>query len=437
MMKRVIFLLVGFVGLLAGCNRALPATPAGASVDTAVAAGPAGKVSFMVFGEPAEKAAYEALIDAFTKQSSHIEVELVHIPSQADYRKRLGADLAAGVPADIFLLNYRRHAGLSAKGALEPLGPYLAKSTLIKESDFYPEAIAPFYWREQLMCIPQNLSSLVVYYNKDLFETAGVAYPSKDWNWDDFLQTALALTKDLDGDGVNDQHGLGTEANIFRVTPFIWQNGGDLVDNPAAPTTLTLETPATKEALTWFIDLQVTHHVVPDPVQEQAESSESRFMNGRLAMFLNSRRGVPTYRTITVFEWDVAPLPQGKVRAGILHADGFCMPAVSQNKAAAWAFIEFANSSTGQTILAQSGRTVPSLKVVAESPAFLDPTAKPANSRVFLDTIPDIRAVPIMETWVDIEGMMSEEFEIAFHGGSTLDASIDGAVLRTREFFKP
>ena len=127
---------------------------------------------------------------------------------------------------------------------------------------------------------------------------------------------------------------------------------------------------------------------MPDAVQEAAEGSESRFQNGRLGMFLNSRRGVPTYREIEAFDWDVAPLPQNKQRAGILHADAYCMAAATENKDAAWTFIEFANSAEGQTIIAASGRTVPSLKAVAESPAFLDPNAKPARSDVFLNVHP-------------------------------------------------
>jgi multiple sugar transport system substrate-binding protein len=221
------------------------------------------------------------------------------------------------------------------------------------------------------------------------------------------------------------------------VAPFVWQNGGDLVDDPAAPTRLALDSPAAREALQWFVNLQVRHHVVPDAVAEAAEDSESRFLNGRLGMFLNSRRGVPTYRAIEGFDWDVAPLPQGKGRAGILHADAYCMPAASQNKAAVWAFIEFANSAEGQRIIAASGRTVPSLRSVAESPAFLDPGQRPAASRVFLDEIPFIRAVPVMETWVDIEDLTSEELARAFYGQASLDEVIRAATERAQPFFGP
>ena len=86
-------------------------------------------------------------------------------------------DFAAGDPADVVLINYRRYAPFAAMGVLEPLAPYLRQSEVISESDFFAVATDPFRWRGQLMCIPQNISSLVVYYNRDLFDAAGLAYP--------------------------------------------------------------------------------------------------------------------------------------------------------------------------------------------------------------------------------------------------------------------
>ncbi len=395
----------------------------------------AGEVSFMVFGDPAEKAAYQELATSFMAKRPDIEVKITHIPGQSDYRKRLATDFAAGAPADVTLINYRRYAGFAAKNVLEPLGPYFEKSTVIKATDFYEEAILPYMWKGTLTCLPQNLSSLVVYYNKNLFDEAKLAYPSDDWTWDDFVSTAKALTKDIDGDGATDQFGIGTEASVFRLAPTVWQNGGDIVDDPAKPTRLTLDTPAAKEALQWFVDLQVKHKVMPDRVNEASEDSDSRFQNGRLAMFLNSRRGVPAYREITGFGWDVAPLPQGKQKAGILHADAFCMSASTKDKPSTWAFIEYAMSADGQTILAKSGRTVPSMKSVANSKAFLDPSVAPSRSNVFLDGIGDIRAVPVMETWVDIESVIGKELERGVFGEATVDEVIEAATKRTLDYF--
>lgn len=392
------------------------------------------QISFMVFGDPAELKAYQDLVAAFERQQE-VRVQLIHIPGQAEYRQRLAADFAAGAPADVVLINYRRYAGFAARGVLEQLEPYLAQSDLIAERDFYPQALAPFRWQKQLVCIPQNISSLVVYYNKDLFDQAGLLYPADNWTWDDFLSTAKALTKDTGGDGQVDQYGVGVEPSLFRLAPFIWQSGGELVDNPAAPTRLSLDTPEALEAVQWFVDLQVEHGVAPSAEAEAAESSEARFLNGRLGMFLNSRRGVPSYRQIGGFDWDVAPLPQHVLAASILHADAYCLPAASKQKQAAWQFIEFANSIQGQTLVAASGRTVPSLVVVAESQAFLDPQAKPARSRVFLDTIPSLRGVPVMPTWVDIEEIAGEELERAFYGQTPVFEAVLTAIRRTQIYF--
>jgi multiple sugar transport system substrate-binding protein len=396
-----------------------------------------GEVSFMVFGDPAELAAYQDLVAAFEDERAGTAVELIHIPSASDYRLRLGADFAAGDPADVVLINYRRYAPFAKKGVLEPLAPYLRRSEVISDGDFFPAATDPFRWRGQLMCLPQNISSLVVYYNKDLFDHAGLPYPSDDWTWDEFLAVAVALTEDADGDRVVDQYGLGLDPSIFRLAPFIWQNGGELavLESGLRPIRLALDSRPAREATEWFVALQTEHGVVPDARAETAEGSESRFLNGRTAMFLNSRRGVPTARRIDGFEWDVAALPAGIQQAGILHSDAYCMAAATEDKDAAWEFIEFANSPQGQAIVARSGRTVPSLIEVASSAAFLDPTLAPANSAVWLDTVDTLRTVPVMAGWVDIEELTGDELERAFYGEATVDEVIASMISRTLPFF--
>ncbi|MBK8985249.1 MAG: sugar ABC transporter substrate-binding protein [Chloroflexi bacterium] len=427
MLKRILVLcLVLGVLLLAACQSANTSTES--TSQPAV-------ISFSVFGDQAEYEAYVSLVDAFSAAHPEITVQLQHVPGQSEYRQRLATAFSAGQPPDVMLLNYRRFGSFVAEGGLAPLGDYLAASSVITEADFYPEATESFYLDGQLWCIPQNLSSLVIYYNKDLFDAARLPYPANDWSHADFLAAARALTKDVDGDGRTDQYGVGIEPSIFRLAPFIWQFGGELVDNEARPTRLTLDSPEALAAFQWFVDLQLKEHVVPDAVAEAAQDSESRFLNGTLAMYFNSRRGVPTYRTITGFEWDVAPLPRGQQAAGILHSDAYCLANAAANKDAAWTFIEFANSVAGQTIIAQSGRTVPSLIAVAESPAFLSPDLPPANSRVFLDTVPQIRRVPITTTWVSIEETAGQEIERAFYGQVGVEEAAATAVSLTQPYF--
>ncbi|HNF35982.1 MAG TPA: sugar ABC transporter substrate-binding protein [Anaerolineales bacterium] len=388
-------------------------------------------VSFMVFGEPAELKAYQDLVAAFEKQHPEIKVELIHIPSQGDYRKRLAADLVGGEPADVVLINYRRFSGLALKNAFEPLGPYLEKSESIAYDDFYALSMRAFSLNDQVVCIPQNISSLVAYYNKDLFDAAGIPHPDAGWTWDEFISASKALTLDVDSDGRVDQYGAGVEPTLIRVAPFVWQNGGKVSINNA----LTLAEPLDLEAVQWFVDWQVTHHIVPNAEEEKAESSESRFINGRVAIYFNSRRLVPTFREITAFDWDVAPLPVGRSDATILHSDAYCLTAASQHKEDAWTFIEFANSAAGQSLIAQSGRTVPSLIQVAESDAFLDPNAKPEHSRVFLDVIPFTLRLPQQANWADIEEICDEELQRAFFGEVTALEAMQSAVERTLSLF--
>ncbi len=362
-----------------------------------------GEIRFLVFGEPAELQAFRSVVKEFRTREPDITVTLVEASDRDDLIARLSTSFAGGQPPDLFLMNYRFYGQFAARGVLEPIQGRLDGSDAFAEDDFYPEALDAFRLDEELVCLPQNISSLVVYYNRDLFREAGVSEPEAGWTWNDMVEKAIALTKDQDGDGNVDQYGLGVEPSLIRIAPFVWSNGGELVDEVERPTRFALDSPEAQEAMQAFFDLRGIHIVVPTEEEVESEDDETRFLNGRSAMVLSSRRATPTFRTITGFDWDIAPLPQHKEPAGILHSDAYCMTTASNEKDAAWLFMEFALGPEGQRITARSGRTVPSLIEVSKSDAFLDPNAKPANSRVFLDTIPFIRRVPSISTWPEIE----------------------------------
>ncbi len=426
-----------------------------AQAGVAAQEGVSGEVSFSFWGDPAELQAYQAVVEAFEEAHPDVEVEIVHVPRADDFQSRLATGFAAGDPPDVFLINYRRYAQYAARGVLEPLGPLLEADGALTEEAFYPEPLDAFRFDGELVCLPQNVSSLVVYYNRDLFEAAGVPLPTEGWTWDDFLGAAKALTQDVDGDGQTDQYGLGVENSLIRFAPFIWQAGGELVDDLERPTRLTIDTPEARAGIEFFIDLSLEHKVVPTEAEVQAESDEDRFANGTTAMLLQSRRVVPTLRQIEDFTWDVAPLPRGKVEAGILHSDAYCMAAAAEDKEAARAFISFAVGPEGQPIAAQTGRTVPSLKEVANSSAFLglgaglgdgegdgdsnslrDRLAAPASSEVFLDVIPHIRRVPSISTWPEVEEAFNTTLGRAFYGEIEIDDAIALAQERSEDAFR-
>jgi multiple sugar transport system substrate-binding protein len=395
--------LVVAVLVLATTVTALLAAEIGGAGDRAPAAASETTVSFMTFGEPEEIKAYRTLVSSFEKQNEDIDVKLIEASDRSDLLARLSTSFAGGSPPDLFLLNYRFYAQFAAKGVLEPIQSRVNSSKLFRQKDFYKQALDAFKFDGTLTCQPQNISSLVVYYNKKLLKAAKVKEPRAGWTWKQMVTAAQKLTKDKNGDKKIDEYGLGVEASIIRVAPFVWSNGGNIVDNDKNPTRLTLSTPAAQGALREFLKLHTVYGVTPGDAEIEAEDDETRFQNGRLAMILSSRRSTPAFRTIRSFDWDIAPLPKFKKQAGILHSDAYCMAKASKVKNEAWKFVEYAVGPKGAPVIARTGRTVPSLKKVANSRAFLNPNAKPKHSKIFLDTIPVIRALPNVSTWPEIE----------------------------------
>ena len=392
------------------------------------------RITVMVVGDPEEIEAYRAVVARFNDSQAAVEAELIPFAERDDLILRLSTSIAGGQPPDLFLMNYRFYSQFAARGALEPVAPYLAESEAFSEADFFDTAMTPFRWDGEQVCMPQNVSSLVVYYNADLFRSAGVELPQDGWAWDDMVAAAKKLTRDRDDDGTVDVYGLGVDPEIIRVAPFIWSNEGRLVDDETSPTRFSLDGAAVV-ALDTFFDLRRLHGVTPTDEEAEAEDFESRFVNGRLGMLMESRRVVPTLRTITDFEWDVVGSPSLGSPASILHSDAYCMTAGSDAKDEAWRFMEFALGPEGQRIASEAGRTVPSLRSVADSDAFLDPDALPANGQAFLDQIPDLRSVPTISTWPEIEDAVNGLLEEAYYaGGSGLEVAVE-LDTRTRDLF--
>ena len=418
-----------------------PPTPAATPTPEPVAAAPTaarsvtGEINFQVFGDPVELAIFEELAAEYGKFNPNVQVRINQVPSQGEFMTKLSGSFTAGNPPDVFLLNYRRYGQFAAKDVLEPVGPWLDNSPTLKVTDYYTHSMAAFTYKGTLQCLPQNVSSLDVYYNKSLFEQYNVPLPAADWTWPDFLSAAQALTKDTNGDGKMDTYGVGVEPIIIRLAPFVWQHGGEIVDNYDQPTRLTLDEPVARAAVQFFMELSLVHRVVPTEAEYKAEALDTQFMNGKLGMFLSSRVETPTFRQITDFTWDVAPLPRDKQAATILHADAYCMAKASPNKEATWDFIQFAQGPLGQSVAAKRGRTVPSLKDVANSPDFLDPTQPPANSRVYLDVLPSSRISPVISTWPAVETAVNNELERAFYGTAPIDTALQLAIEKANAEF--
>jgi multiple sugar transport system substrate-binding protein len=387
------------------------------------------RITMQVSGEPEETRVFSDLAAEFEDANPNIEVRVVEVPDGDDHLARLTTSFAGGTPPDVFVVNFRDYALFASRSAMEPAGDHLEEMG-IDLNDFFPEPVEAFTFNGDLQCMPQNVSSLVVYYNTDLFENAGLETPAPDWTWEDFRRTALTLTK-------GDVRGVGIEPQVIRIAPFVWSNGGEIVDDLESPSQFTFDDPASREALEFIVSLVRDDQVVPTESELAAQDLETRFITGKLGMVLSSRRDTPAFREVVGLNWDVAALPVANEPAGILHSDAYCVARESDEQDAAFAFVSYAMSEEGQALAALSGRTVPSRRSVAESGAFLDPVQPPEHSEVFVDGIPFIRRTPVIPTWPEIEAVSAEILTRLFYeDGYTFEDAIQDLEEQANPLFE-
>lgn len=410
-------------------------------------------VRFAFFADSSEALAYARLIDRFEQVQDTIKIEPIVISSSnvaplgrllpaSKYPEWLRGSFTSNNPPDLFLFTYRDLGAYDTRGVLEPLDGWLTGSQSLREDDFYPEALSLFRpANKPLMAIPQNLSSLVVYYNTEMFESASLADPGSGWSWDEFSAAAERLTVDTDGDGHVNIRGVAFDPSIHRVAAAVWGAGGELFDDIYQPTKLTLDTPEAKKGIAWLTSLGPTG-IGATPTQDERLllDDTQRFRTGQAAMLIQSRRVVAFLRDNAQVPWDVAPLPVGLIPANVSHSDGLGIFSGSPRKEGAWAFLEFAMGEEGQSILAESGRTVPSMVRVAESDAFLKGgrmssllgyRQSPRNASVFLDNIGISRPLPSTTTWPTAVWELDRAFKKAFYEDGDIDMAISTAMERT------
>ena len=365
-------------------------------------------ITFQVTGEPDETAVYGRLVKAY-KAATGATVRVNAVADRDAHLAKLTTAFSGGKQPDLFLINYRNVGGFADRRVIDAAGPRLDASATLARGDFYDVPMQAFEYDGVLQCVPQNVSSLAVYYNLDAFAKAGIAPPAGGWTYREFTRAAAAV-------------GVGIDVNLIRTAPWIWAAGGELVDDETNPAKFTI---ATAAGLRGLNNLLALRRKGDSPSADEADSKgvAERFIDGDLGMFMSSRRDVPALRTIEDFAWDVAPFPKDREEASVLHSDGFCI-AKGGKTDAAWAFTEWALGEQGQRILAESGRTVPSLKSVAESDAFLNSPDPPKSSLVFLDAIEHMHRLPTTKNWTGIEGKADDVLESLYYGRLSVDKAL-------------
>ncbi len=398
---------------VAGCGGAA----CGGSGDPGGAGRP---LDVQVWADAEERPLYEQLAAEYGRRTGE-RVRIVTVPDRKAHLQRLATAFAARRPPAIFVLNHRYVGGFMRPGAIAPVGPRLGRD----RERYLDVALDAFTLDGELQCLPQNASSLVAYVNLDRFRDAGIAPPGGGWTFDEFEQAAQRLQARAGPDA----HAVGIEPSVIRFAPFVWSAGGEVVDDTAAPRRFTLDEGTADLGLFRVMGLRALG-LTPTRAEAEGQPLDERFLAGRLGVFFGSRREVPAFRRIEGFDWDVVPLPSLGRPANVLHSDGFCL-AQGPDTERAWRFTRFALGPEGARVLAEGGRTVPSLRSVLESPAFLDPARKPRSSRVFVDGLRGMRRLPSTRGYVPAQDAADLALERAFYGESSLDEALERIARET------
>jgi multiple sugar transport system substrate-binding protein len=369
---------------------------------------------YMRWGTNEELAGAQELINLFESQHPDIRVKREVAP-WADYWTKLQGSLAANDAPDVFLMGGDYICDFLKDNVLTDITPMVEQSGL-DLSTFYQNPVEIFRREGRLWGLPRDCNTVAVYYNRTMFESAGVPLPTPSWTWDDFLTDAEALTRDLDGDGRIDTWGYLTYYNSqeTRFGIWVWNAGGEFLS--ADHRTATIDTPEVIRGIEFLTDLIHVHHVAPD-VEGDALQDRNLFLTGRLAMITEGSWMLREFRRIEGFTWDVAPMPRGPARQ-VTSVNGLAnvIWSGSQSKQKAWELVRFLSSPPCQEALARGGTSIPALRSVAESPAFLDPALPPEHIRVFLDGIDTGHPLDFTPRYHDWDNALQRELEPAWRG---------------------
>jgi len=349
---------------------------------------------------------YLGLLSEYSKANPSIKFQRTVIPF-ADLKQKLIQGVASKQLPDIVVIDNPDHSAFAALGVLADLTDRV--KTWGKADEYFPGPWKSTVWKDKNYGIPNNSNCLALYYNKDLFQKAGLTPPT---NWDDFHSTATKLSK-------NGTYGLSmslvkSEEGTFQFLPFLWEAGADLdtIDSPAAVTalqylvTLVKEKALSSEALNWTQQDAIT-----------------QFIAGKAAMCINGPWNLTPTKTGAKFAWGIVPLPKGQQAASILGGENWAIPVTSPYVNEAWNFLRWTQETAQFKSYIIPDNRLPSNKTFAADPAFhQDP-----NIGVFADALQSAKPRAYGPNYPKISNAVQQAFQEAITGQMTAQAALTQA----------
>ncbi len=292
----------------------------------------------------AENKALTDQVDAFMKANPDIKVTVSFSPS---YDDTMQTAFASGTYPEVFYVDSSKLPDWAEAGVVAPAG-----DNVEKQDDIYPSLIEAFTYKDTFYCPAKDYSTMTLQYNKDLFDAAGVEYPTADWKWEDLKAAAEKLTgENKDGKSVL---GLVEPAELPRWLPFLYQAGGSIFDKDG---NLTINSEEAKTALDFYVGL-VTDGFAGAPSAVDAGWGGEAFGNGRVAMAMEGNWVINYLKEqFPDLKWGVAPLPAGPVGQATMAFTvcyGVAANAKDAKAEAAWKLVNFLTGEEGAKVVAET-----------------------------------------------------------------------------------
>ena len=353
-------------------------------------------IQFSSWGSESEIRILKPILNEFEQQNPDIKVDFLHIPQ--NYFQKIHLLFASNTSPDVIFINNQYLPIYANAGVLEDLSNY---NEYFNYEDFYKKSLESLSWNGKLYAIPRDVSNLVFFYNKNIFDEYHVPYPTQDWTFDDFVITAQKLTHKPQIFGVSFE-----EEPLFYL-PYLMSFGLDDVPR--------YEDKTTQIGLNKYADLRNKYQVSPLKQDISSATMGQMFLQGRLALHLSGRWLVPKYREEANFDWDIVNFPQGSAGSIVpMDASGWAISKSSKHKSEAARLVKYLASKESSEKFTQSGLIVPANVDCANSKYFLD-GKKPNNAKVFLDVIETSKPTPVRVDYREILDELKTKTEYLFN----------------------
>ena len=301
-------------------------------------------VSFYSWSAGAEQEFDQAICDQYQAEHPGVTIEANFIP-YSEYLSKINTMAAADSMPEVFKLPEGSVLEWGTKGAVLDLEPLYEKAGFDPDTEMVSTTV--FRAGDGIWGVGCNVTTLALYYNKEIFAQNGIEMPSTDaenpWTWDEFVENAKKLTKDTNGNTPNDEgfdeesvsvYGtmMPTDWNVFM--PLMYTNDAGIANEEG--TELLINTQAGLEVLQAIADLSLVHKCAPTVAMAKGAFSDksAMLMNGQLAMAIDGAWALGNYAN-EGYDVGVAQIPMFKHPANMSWGAGVCMsPKSAQNEAA-------------------------------------------------------------------------------------------------------